>query len=124
MCENSQNVGQKAGRWNVDCVECGMCFFINTKSSQELKQTYHCWLQSYHKASQSNLSKIQVTKKISFDNMATIVLITGCSSGIGKYTALEYANNPKFKVSLQLMNFKMIITTASTSSSDIFPSCI
>ena len=65
----------------------------------------------YHKASQSNLSKIQVTKKISFDNMATIVLITGCSSGIGKYTALEYANNPKFKVSLQLMNFKMIITT-------------
>jgi len=32
------------------------------------------------------------------DVLPTTVLITGCSSGIGHATALEFAKNPKFKV--------------------------
>jgi NADP-dependent 3-hydroxy acid dehydrogenase YdfG len=32
------------------------------------------------------------------EELPTTVLITGCSSGIGRSTALEFAKDPKFKV--------------------------
>ena len=108
----------EGGMWNV---ECGMWNVLllhqhevvsRTSITSSLAALHLRWLHSIQKATESCLSKRQFFTKISDDIMATVVLITGCSSGIGKYTALEYANNPKFKVSSQLVTFKIAIATA------------
>lgn len=48
----------------------------------------------------NNILGIAAAFYILLSSMTTVVLITGCSSGIGKFTALEFASNPKFKVSI------------------------